>query len=64
MEKQFDKRGMVLVSILMVTVIILLLTTSLLMLHQNNLRFTSIFENQVVARKVAEAGVAYAIYSL
>ncbi len=64
MDKQFDKKGMVLVSILMVTVIILLLTTSLLMLHQNNLRFTNIFENQVVARKVAEAGVAYAIYSL
>ena len=64
MIKENEKKGMVLVSILFVTIIMLILTTSLLTLHHNNLRFTSIMENQVAARKVAEAGVAYALYAL
>ena len=56
--------GMVLISILMVSVILTMVTTSLVVINYYNNKFTSITEGRVMALKVAESGIAYAIYCL
>lgn len=62
--KKSSNKGIVLISILMVTVVLLMLGSSIIVLNYYNLGFTNISENNVSALKVAEAGVAYAIYCL
>ncbi len=64
MKKMTDKKGMVIISILMVTVVLLIMTTSMLIIHSSTLGFITTFEKQTMARKLAESGVAYALYSL
>ncbi|MEQ8190822.1 MAG: hypothetical protein ABRQ39_22835 [Candidatus Eremiobacterota bacterium] len=64
MKKMTDKQGMVIISILMVTVVLLIMTTSMLIIHSSTLGFITLYEKQTVARKLAESGVAYALYSL
>jgi len=59
-----EKKGMVIISILMVTVVLLIMTTSMLIIHTSTLGFITTFEKQTMARKLAESGVAYALYSL
>jgi len=62
--KKSSSKGIVLISILMVTVVLLMVASSLLVLNYYNLGFTNMSENKVSALKIAEAGVAYAIYNL
>jgi len=63
--KRINKdRGIIIISILMVTIILLLVTTSILFMHSTTLGFINLLEKQTKARKLAEAGVAYALYSL
>lgn len=64
MKKMTDKKGMVIISILMVTVVLLIMTTSMLIIHSSTLGFITTLEKQTMARKLAESGVAYALYSL
>ncbi|MEQ8224567.1 MAG: hypothetical protein ABRQ37_19770 [Candidatus Eremiobacterota bacterium] len=64
MKKMTEKKGMVIISILMVTVVLLIMTTSMLIIHSSTLGFITTFEKQTMARKLAESGVAYALYSL
>lgn len=59
-----DEKGMVIISILMVTVVLLIMTTSMLIIHSSTLGFITLYEKQTIARKLAESGVAYALYSL
>jgi len=62
--KKSSNKGIVIISILMITVVLLMLASSLLVINYYNLGFTNIVENKASALKVAEAGVAYAIYCL
>ncbi|MEQ8224795.1 MAG: hypothetical protein ABRQ37_20925, partial [Candidatus Eremiobacterota bacterium] len=62
MKKRPD--GMVIISILMVSVILTMITTSLVVINYYNNEFTSITEDKAMAMKVAESGIAYAIYCL
>ncbi|MEQ8223583.1 MAG: hypothetical protein ABRQ37_14825, partial [Candidatus Eremiobacterota bacterium] len=59
-----DIKGMFLISIIMLTVVLLILTSSVVIINQHNLGFTGLMERQAMARKVAEAGVEYALYQL
>jgi len=59
-----DIKGMFLISIIMLTVVLLILTSSVVIINQHNLGFTGLMERQAMARKVAEAGVEYALYEL
>ncbi|MEQ8187383.1 MAG: hypothetical protein ABRQ39_05370 [Candidatus Eremiobacterota bacterium] len=56
--------GMIMISILMVSVILTMITTSLVVINYYNNEFTSITEGKSMALKVAESGIAYAIYRL
>jgi len=62
--KEASNKGIVIISILMITVVLLMLASSLLAINYYNLGFTNIVENKASALKIAEAGVAYAIYCL
>ncbi len=62
--KKSSSKGIVIISVLMVTVVLLMVASSLLVLNYYNLGFTNMSENKVSALKIAEAGVAYAIYNL
>ncbi len=62
--KKSSNKGIVIISILMVTVVLLMVASSLVVLNYYNLGFTNRAENNASALKVAEAGVAYAIYCL
>ncbi|MEQ8221204.1 MAG: hypothetical protein ABRQ37_02800 [Candidatus Eremiobacterota bacterium] len=62
--KKPSSKGIVIISVLMVTVVLLMVASSLLVLNYYNLGFTNMSENKVSALKIAEAGVAYAIYNL
>ncbi|MEQ8169375.1 MAG: hypothetical protein ABRQ38_10800 [Candidatus Eremiobacterota bacterium] len=64
MKKMTEKKGIVIISILMVTVVLLIMTTSMLIIHSSTVGFITTFEKQTMARKLAESGVAYALYSL
>lgn len=62
--RKSSSKGIVIISVLMVTVVLLMVASSLLVLNYYNLGFTNMSENKVSALKIAEAGVAYAIYNL
>lgn len=58
------KRGMALITILMMLIILVMLVTAMVALNSNNLFYSAIYHNRVSALIAAESGVAYAIYAL
>ena len=58
------EKGMMLVTILMLTFLLVMLTTSMIFISSQNLNMTGLAEKKAKALQAAEAGVEYAFYQL
>jgi hypothetical protein len=58
------EKGMMLVTILMLTFLLVMLTTSMILISSQNLNITGLTEKKSKALQSAEAGVEYAFYQL
>ncbi len=61
---KFSEKGMMLVTILMLTFLLVMLTTSMIFISSQNLNITGLEERKAKALQTAEAGVEYAFYQL
>jgi hypothetical protein len=61
---KYSRAGMMLVSILMLTLLLVMLTTSMLLMSSQNLNITGFAEKKAQALQAAEAGVEYAFYNI
>ena len=59
-----EKRGMALVTVLMVLILLVMMITAISTLHSNSLLYSLNYINKISALSAAEQGVAYAIYEL
>jgi hypothetical protein len=61
---KLSEKGMMLVTILMLTFLLVMLTTSMILISSQNLNMTGLAEKKAKALQAAEAGVDYAFYRL
>lgn len=61
---KFTEKGMMLLSVLILTVILLMLTVSMITMVSENTNMTGKIDKKIKALKAAEAGVEYAFYQL
>jgi hypothetical protein len=59
---KLSEKGMMLVTILMLTFLLVMLTTSMILISSQNLNMTGLAEKKAKALQAAEAGVDYALY--
>ena len=61
---EFSEKGMMLITILMLTFLLVMLTTSMIVISSESLNITGKAEKKAKALQAAEAGVEYAFYQL